>query len=66
MNDKKQTDPRLDTPSEANTEKHINFLEAGESQSGTRNDKEEKERDRQRKDEWQKGIEEGRNNSNNP
>ena len=66
MNDKKQTDPRLDTPSEANTEKHINFLEAEESQSGTRDDKEEKERDRQRKDEWQKGIEEGRNNSNNP
>ena len=58
-------DKRLDVPSEANREKHINFLEAEEK---TSNDNvSEKDRfghtddDEKRREAWQKGLEEGKN-----
>lgn len=61
MSEKKedqQTDTRLDTPSEANREKHINFREVEEESSDAVvfNNNDSKER----KEEWQKGLEEGR------
>lgn len=57
-------DKRLDIPSEANREKHINFMDAEEKTSsenisdgdrfgGTKEDEE-------RRKEWQQGLEEGR------
>ena len=55
-------DKRLDIPSEANREKHINFLEAEERTSS--NDPDEarfghSEDDSKRREEWQRGLEEG-------
>ena len=56
-NEQVRIDPHLDTPSEANREKHINFPEAEEEGSeqtaGSSNTS-----DRQK--EWKQGIEEGR------
>ena len=57
-------DKHLDVPSEANREKHINFLDAeekagsgknsdGQRSGGTREDEE-------RRKQWQQGLEEGR------
>jgi hypothetical protein len=54
-------DPALDVPSEANREKHINFLEEEEKASqfiggvDTQNEKND-----ERKKEWERGIEEGK------
>jgi hypothetical protein len=55
-----ENDRRLDTPGEANTEKHINFLEL-EEEGGNRNSSNQvddfaEERRRQ----WQEGIAEGK------
>ena len=52
-------DPRLDTPSEANTEKHINFL-AEEERSANTKDKNDDDLSRQRRKEWEDGIAEGK------
>lgn len=52
------TDPRLDTPSEANREKHINFREVEEESSGTLGFNNNASKDREK--EWQEGLEEGR------
>ena len=51
-------DRHLDIPSEANRDKHINFvdLESGDNDRNNRNDKETEERQRQ----WREGIEEGK------
>lgn len=52
-------DPNLDTPSEANTQKNINFLEEEEkSSNNNRQDKDEFSEDR--KKEWEKGLAEGK------
>lgn len=53
-------DKQLDVPAEANTEKHINFLEAegqtsDESDRATQNTKE----DDNRRKEWKRGLAEG-------
>ena len=53
-------DPSLDVPAEANTEKHIDFLDiedpVNEGNSGDRQDQQTKERQK----EWREGLEEGR------
>jgi hypothetical protein len=48
----------LDTPSEANREKHINYLDDERTKSKASEDF----NDRQKQ--WQEGIEEGRSNNN--
>lgn len=58
------TDKRLDTPAEANREKHINFMDAEEKtsfQNSSENDRFGSNReDEERRMEWQQGLEEGR------
>jgi len=52
-------DPNLDLPSEANSTKHINFLDVEDTNNdtgGNRKDDETAERQKQ----WQQGIEEGK------
>ena len=53
-------DPHLDVPAEANTDKHINFLDAedtgNEDDTTGRKDKETEERQKQ----WKEGLEEGK------
>lgn len=52
-------DPNLDIPSEANSTKHINFLDVEDTNNdtgGNRKDDETAERQKQ----WQRGIEEGK------
>lgn len=51
-------DPQTDIPSQANTTKHINFLdiESNDNDTTDRRDDETKERQRQ----WREGLEEGR------
>ena len=60
MEDKR--DKRLDTPSESNTEKHINFLDAEERSGGSENDQRfgHTKEDEERRKEWEQGLEEGR------
>jgi hypothetical protein len=54
-------DKRIDIPSEANREKHINFLEAEERTDSSDDSKRfgHSEDDEKRRDAWQKGIAEG-------
>jgi len=59
---KKQTDPHLNTPSEANREKHINFREVEEDSSGNfMIDKTSTDRQKQ----WKQEIEEGEKDRQN-
>lgn len=57
-------DKHLDAPAEANTEKHINFLGAGENTAGENSGEgAESARTKQvekRREQWQQGLEEGR------
>jgi hypothetical protein len=67
MEDKK--DKRLDTPSEANREKHINFMDA-EEKTATENVSDDKrfggtKEDAERRKQWEQGIEEGRKAAQN-
>jgi hypothetical protein len=57
-----EQDPHIAIPSEANTTKHINFLDAESNDNDTtdRRDDETKERQRQ----WREGLEEGRKANN--
>ena len=61
MQDEK--DKRLDIPSEANREKHINFLEAEERTTDEKSSDNDRlgnsEDDKSRKEAWQKGLDEG-------
>ena len=60
MQDK--NDKRLDIPSEANREKHINFMEAEERTGNNTSDDDRfghTDDDAKRREEWQKGLEEG-------
>lgn len=61
-------DKRLDVPSEANREKHINFLEAEERTSSENISDNERfgntGDDRKRREEWQQGVEEGEKTNN--
>lgn len=52
-------DPHLDTPAEANREKHINFLEIEEGVNRSQNDLVDDFASERRK-EWEKGIAEGK------
>jgi hypothetical protein len=52
-------DPHLDTPAEANREKHINFLEIEEGVNRSQNDQVDDFASERRK-EWEKGIAEGK------
>ena len=58
-----EKDKRLDIPSEANREKHINFLEAEERTSNDHKSDNDRfghtDDDEQRREDWQKGLEEG-------
>ena len=54
-------DPHLDIPAEANTQEHINFLEAEENTSAQDRKNEETE---ERQKQWQQGIEEGNKERN--
>ena len=55
-NQRRQTGPHLDTPSESNTEKHINFRDVEEESSGNfAINKTTSDRQKQ----WQKEIKEG-------
>ena len=60
-NEEKQPsiDPNLDTPGEAATQKHINFLDTEQDATNEQNNDSD-DWSRQRKEEWQKGIEEGK------
>ena len=51
-------DPRLDVPSEANREKHINFLEVEEDENRS-TDRDADDNDNERQKEWKEGIQEG-------
>lgn len=57
-----RNDKHLDIPSEANREKHINFLEAEErtssEQSSDKDRSAHSDDDNKRREEWQKGLEE--------
>lgn len=52
-------DPHLDTPTEANREKHINFLEVEEGSGRSGNDNVD-DFAKERRKEWEKGIAEGK------
>ncbi len=58
------TDPHLDTPSEANREKHINFREVQEEDADLISFKN-KDEVTKRREAWQKGLEEGRKTKEN-
>lgn len=63
MENKKQQaplDPHLDVPAEANTEKHINFLD--DEGPGQGEDREERHRNEERRRQWENGLEKGREN----
>jgi hypothetical protein len=53
-------DPALDVPSEANREKHINFLEEEEKASQIGGADTQSEKNDERKKEWERGIEAGK------
>jgi hypothetical protein len=60
-------DPHLDVPAEANREKHINFLEAEERTSRENipdNERFGTDDDQKRREEWQRGLEEGKKTKN--
>jgi hypothetical protein len=59
MDQNKAADPNLDTPSESNRQKHINFMDV-EEESGSRRQSDNRDDSvKQRREEWQKGLEEG-------
>jgi len=53
-------DPHLDTPAEANREKHINFLEVEEESANRRGSDHVDDFASERRKEWEKGIAEGK------
>jgi hypothetical protein len=53
-------DIHLDTPSEANREKHINFREAEETTNDSTDSDAIDEFAKERKEEWDRGIEQGK------
>lgn len=58
----KQTDSHLDTPSESNREKHINFRDVEQESTGNFSiDKTSTERQKQ----WNEGVKEGREQAQN-
>lgn len=59
-----QTNPRLDTPSEANREKHINFREVAEESSGQIIGN--RITDKERQELWQQGLKEGQEEDQKP
>jgi hypothetical protein len=54
-----EPDPHLDTPSEANREKHINFRDIEEESEDVVNFQN-KDEVKKRREQWQQGIEEGK------
>ena len=61
MQENKDQDKNLDIPSEANTQKHINFMDA-ENGNVTRS-REEDQQNAERKEQWQEGLREGQNSN---
>lgn len=60
----KQPDRHLDAPSEANRDRHINFLKVEEESANTIADVHNTSTDRQKQ--WREGVEEGRTARNAP
>ncbi|HVG14142.1 MAG TPA: hypothetical protein VM935_04245 [Chitinophagaceae bacterium] len=50
-------DPNLDIPSEANTTKHINFLDV---EDATSNDERKDDASEERRKQWEQGLKEGK------
>ena len=59
--DEEQTkiDPNLDIPSEANTTKHINFLDI-ENEPSNRQGKRDDDSNEERRKQWEQGLKEGK------
>lgn len=66
--DNEQEQPKdinLDVPSEANTQKHVNFREQDENDTQNSSSQNSQENtDQSRRAEWQEGLEEGKNAAN--
>ena len=62
MKEKKdeKIDPNLDIPSEANRQKHINFLDDEEDIEQEQNRKENDDFSRERQKQWKEGIAQGK------
>lgn len=56
----KKIDPSLDTPSEANRQKHINFLDVENDVEQEQNRRENDEFSEERQKQWKGGIAEGK------
>ena len=56
----KKIDPNLDTPSEANRQKHINFLDVEENIEQEQNRKENDDFSKERQKQWKEGIAQGK------
>jgi hypothetical protein len=56
----KKIDPSLDTPSEANRQKHINFLDVENDVEQEQNRRENDEFSEERQKQWKEGIAEGK------
>lgn len=64
----RKDEKRLDIPSEANREKHINFMDA-EEKTASENIADDKrfgtsDEDKERRRQWQEGLEEGKKSAN--
>jgi hypothetical protein len=57
--EERKIDPNLDIPSEANTTKHINFLDV-ENESSGREGKNKDDSNEERRKQWERGLEEGK------
>ena len=58
MDKNQEPDPRLNTPAEANKEKHINFMDI-EEEAGHARSREEDEEGKVRRRQWKNGLAEG-------
>ena len=60
-----EQDPQLGPPAQANEEKHINFLEEEDQSDALRIDTSQDDT-KQRRDQWQKGLDEGKKKRDQP
>lgn len=58
-NTQQNRDPNLDIPSEANTDKHINFLDVESNEQNSGNNRVDRET-QERREQWQQGLQEGK------
>lgn len=55
-----QWDRHLDAPAEANTEKHINFLDTEDQEDSESSDRRKDKATEERQKQWRDGLEEGK------